>query len=399
MKNLAYIVTGEPSGDVLASRLIQALRRQRPDIRFAGVGGETMAALGFESLFSIAETSVMGLMEVAPKLPLILRRVRQVVADIEARQPAVLVTVDSWGFVSAILGRLRRRGSAVPVVNYVAPQVWAWKKGRARTAAKLIDRLMALWPYEPPYFERYGLRCDFVGHPIVEQLAGLTDDLSAFKVQHGIPPRGTLLCVLPGSRSSEVKRLAPVFKSVVGSLAGHFPDLFVVVPSVAAIAPEMQRAFADMPTPHCIIVGQRERYNAFRASSFAIAASGTVTLELATCGVPHVIAYTFNPLTNRVADLLVKTKYANLINIMASEFVIPEFTLSRCRADLIYPAALALMQQPEAAQAQVAAAQRYFAQLKPEGMMPSDKAASVVLEAMEAMDGGGRRPSAATAIA
>jgi lipid-A-disaccharide synthase len=383
MSKLAYIVTGEPSGDILASRLMLALRQQQPDIRFAGMGGETMAELGFESLFDISEISVMGFWEVLPRLPLIAKRLRQVVADVERRRPDVIVTVDSWGFVSILLGRLQRRKVDIPKVNYVAPQVWAWKKGRARTAAKLLDRLMTLWPYEPQYFEKYGLRCDFVGHPVVENTAAaLNDDLADFRCRHGIPPGGTLLCLLPGSRSHEVKRLLPIFKSVTARLSEHFPDLFVVIPSVAAIADEVRRALADMPTPHCVPVGQRERYSAFRASRFAIAASGTVTLELTACGTPHLIAYTFNPITNRIADKLVTSRYANLINILADRFIIPEFTLARCREDLIYQRALELMLHPDRAQEQVAQAQQYFSMLKPANMLPSEKAAAVVLETL-----------------
>ena len=382
MAKLIYIIACEPSGDILASRLMQALRQQRSDIRFAGIGGETMQALGFKTLFPIATLSVMGFWEVVPRLPLILKRMKQVMADIDAQQPDVIVTVDSWGFVSSILKKLKHRESKIPVVHYVAPQVWAWKKSRAPQAAKLMDRLMTLWPYEPPYFEKYGLRCDFVGHPVIENTLNAADDLTQFRVQHHIPEQCTLLCLLPGSRHSEVKRLIPVFKKVITRLQTHYPNLFVVIPSVDAIAEEVQRSFADMPVPHCIIKGQRERYHAFRICCFAIAASGTVTLELTACGAPHVIAYRFSRLTNLMVKLFVTAKYANLINILANRSVIPEFVLEKCCDDLIFAKALELMQNPEKAHEQVAQARLYFTQLKPEGMMPSEKAAAVVLEEM-----------------
>ncbi len=379
---LIYFITGEPSGDILASRLMQSLREQHPDVRFAGMGGETMTAMGFKSLFDISEISVMGFWEVLPKLPLILKRMKEVMADIDRLQPDVIVTVDSWGFVSSILQKLKKKKSAIPVVHYVAPQVWAWKKSRAPKAAKLMNRMMTLWPYEPQYFEKYGLHCDFVGHPVIENTANLTDDLSEFKMQHAIPQQGTLLCVLPGSRHSEIKKLIPVFKKVIARLQAHYPDLFLIIPSVAAMAGEVSRAFAGVPVPHVVLIGQRERYNAFRASAFALAASGTVTLELAACGTPHVIAYKFSALTNQLIKRLATTKYANLINILADKLVIPEFVLDHCRDDLITAKVLDLMRHPEAAQAQVAEAKQYFSQLKPEGMMPSEKAASVVWEMM-----------------
>ncbi len=386
MKNLVYIITGEPSGDILGGRLIQALRVQRPGVHFAGMGGETMKAQGFESLFDIAETSVMGFWEVLPRLPLLMKRINQVVADIEHRQPAVIVTVDSWGFVASVVAKLKKKKITIPRVHYVAPQVWAWKKGRAKKAATMFDRLMTLWPYEPKYFEKYGLQCDFVGHPVIENTSDLTDDLIVFKQQHGIPQDGTLLCVLPGSRHNEVKKLALKFRKVAELLAKDFPDLFVVVPSVAAIAGEVREAFAGMSVPHTVIVGQRERYNVFRASRFAVAASGTVTLELTACGTPHVIAYTFNWITNcivKVGKRFADISYANLINILAGRIIIPELILNDCRADRIYAAACDLMQHPQQMQAQMIEAKKTFANLKPEGMMPSEKAASVVAEYLE----------------
>ena len=377
---LVYLIAGEPSGDILASRLMQALQRQSPDIRFAGIGGETMMAMGFKSLFDISEISVMGFWEVLPRLPLIFKRMKQLMADMEQRRPDVVVTVDSWGFVSSILKKLKKKGAKIPKIHYVAPQVWAWKRGRAPKAAKLMDRLMTLWPYEPPYFEKYGLRCDFTGHPVIENTMDVPEDSAAFRIWHGIPESSLLLCVLPGSRHSELKRLVPVFKEVVVRLSARYPDLFVVIPAVEALREEVRQAFADMPVPHCLLTGQRERYRAFCAGAFALAASGTVTLELTACGTPHVIAYRFSRATNRIVKRLAITRYANLINILANKPVIPEFVLDNCRSDLIYAKALELMQDSSMAQDQVVQARQYLAQLKPAGMMPSDKAASVVLE-------------------
>ncbi len=378
-QKLVYIIAGEPSGDLLASRLMRALRDKEPDIRFAGMGGETMMALGFETLFDISEISVMGITEVLPKLSQILKRVKQVVADIREKKPNVLVTVDSWGFVHQVLNRLKKEGVDVPKVHYVAPQVWAWKKGRAKTVARLVDRLMTLLPYEPPYFEKYGLQCDFVGHPVIENTAGLVNDADAFKAKYEIPEQCTLISVLPGSRRSEIKRLIPVYKKVLRQLKKTYPDLFMVIPSVAAIANDVEMAFADSEVPHRIILGQYERYAAFMASSFAVAASGTVSLELTAFGVPHVIMYRFGYVLNKLLKWFAGTRYANLINILADRFVIPEFVLENCRERLITPGVLDLMQHPDKAKAQQDEAQQYLLRLKPSDMMPSEKAASVVL--------------------
>ena len=363
---------------MLASRLMQALRDKDPDILFAGVGGETMTALGFESLFDISEISVMGIVEVLPKLRLIMRRMNKVIDDIHTRCPDVIVTVDSWGFVHQVLARLKKEGNRIPKVHYVAPQVWAWKKGRAKTVALLVDRLMTLLPHEPPYFEKYGLHCTFVGHPVIENTANLENDPFAFRAKYGIPEKCTLISVLPGSRNSEIKRLTPIFRQVLVQMKKSYPDLYLAIPSVAAISEKVDAAFAGLDIPYRIILGQYERYAAFQASVFALAASGTVSLELAACGVPHVITYKFGYITNKVLKRFAGTKYANLINILADRFVIPEFVLANCRESLITPAALDLMKNSDKAKSQVDEARQYLLKLKPSDVMPSQKAAETV---------------------
>ena len=377
--SLVYIIAGEPSGDLLASKLMSALRAKDPKIRFAGMGGETMTALGFDSLFDISEISVMGVLEVIPKLPLVMKRLKQVVADIEEKKPDVIVTVDSWGFVHQILNRLKKAGATIPKVHYVAPQVWAWKKGRAKTVARLTDKLMTLLPYEPPYFEKYGLECVFIGHPVIENTANLANDSHLFRKKYGIPENATLISVLPGSRHSEIKRLIPVFKQVIGKLIEVYPNLFLVIPSVAAIADKVEAAFADIKVPYCITLGQFERYSAFQASSFALAASGTVSLELVACGTPHLIAYRFGYITNKILKHFAGTRYANLINILADKFIIPEFVLENCREELITPTAIDLIKDRDKATAQVEESFNYLMKLKPVDVMPSEKAACVVL--------------------
>jgi lipid-A-disaccharide synthase len=378
VSQLVYIIVGEPSGDILASRLLMALKKRDSNLSFAGIGGETMIALGFKSFFSISDLSVMGVWEVVPRLPLILKRRNQIVEDITQQQPNVIVTVDSWGFVRAVIKKLKKRGVGIPIVHYVAPQVWAWKKSRAPQAAKMFDRLMTLWPFELPYFEKYGLNCHFVGHPVVENVAGVSDDLSEFRERCKIPMSSTVLCVLPGSRHSEVKRLIPVFSRVVSRLHTQFPNLFLLIPTINSIAEEVEQAFAKMSVPHCIVRGQSDRYQAFRCSCFAIAASGTVTLELAACSTPHLIAYRFSRLTNLIAKVFVTAPYANLINILAQREVIPEFVLANCRSDLIHAKALELMCDAQNAQEQVKQAKQHLLQLQPGGTTPSQKAAEVI---------------------
>ena len=202
-----YLVAGEPSGDLLASRLMRALKKKTGGaVRFYGVGGETMAQEGLTSLFDSSELAVMGLMEVIPSIPRILKRISQTVRDIVDKKPDVVVTVDSWSFSARVNKALKARKTGIPQFHYVAPQVWAWKKKRAKTCGRYIDELFALLPYEPPYFEPHGLKTDFVGHPVVEGGASKGDG-AAFRKEYGIASDAPLLCVLPGSRRSETKYL------------------------------------------------------------------------------------------------------------------------------------------------------------------------------------------------
>ncbi len=379
MSKLVYIIAGEPSGDILASRLMQALKKQDSQIRFCGIGGETMIEQGFTSLFDIKDLSVMGFWEVLPKLPVILKCMSLVMKHIKETQPDVIVTVDSWGFVSSILKKLKKSNSQIPTIHYVAPQVWAWKKGRAKKAAKLMDHLMTLLPYEPPYFEKYGLPCTFVGHPVIENTANLPEDTATLRTRYSIPESAHVLSVLPGSRHNEIKKLTPIFIQVLEKIRTKFPDLFLLIPTVAAMEDEVRKIFSGIDIPYKVIVGQRNRYEAFRMSEFALAASGTVSLELTACKTPHIIAYKFNFITNKIIERLAITKYANLINILADKFIIPEFVLANCRANLISPVALDFLQNPEHRQSQINEATIYLQQLKPADMLPSEKAAEVVL--------------------
>ena len=378
-----YIVACEPSGDILAARLMSALRGRLPSAEFYGIGGETMTALGFEPLFDISDTAVMGIWEVLPRLPLILKRLRQTAAHIEQVRPDVLITVDSWGFVHNLLKRLEKKGAGIPKIHYVAPQVWAWKRGRAKTAARLIDELLTILPHEAPYFEKHGLHCTFVGHPAVE-IAARTADPADFRRRHNIPPRSVLLCLLPGSRRNEIRRLAPIFREVAERLKEHYPNLFVVIPSVESMAEAISAAFACNPVPHCVVTGQDERYRAFCACGYALAASGTVSLELACCGVPQVVAYRFGRVSNLLAEVLVRphTPFGNLINILLGSEVVPECMLADCTADFIFPRLLALMQSADLQFQQTSHFHRALERLRPPDMLPSEKAAEAVVKVL-----------------
>ncbi len=226
-----YIIAGEPSGDFLGGRLMAALQeRTGGRVRFAGIGGAAMAAQGLESRVPIAELAIMGVAEVLPRAARIFRIVRETVADVLAQNPDAVVTIDSSGFTWRVAHGLRRRGARLPLIHYVAPMVWAWRAGRARRMARWYDHLMALLPFEPPYFAAVGLSCHYVGHPVVESGADKGDG-AGFRRRHGVAPDAKLIILLPGSRAGEVGRLLPIFRATVELLAARYPDLVVALPT------------------------------------------------------------------------------------------------------------------------------------------------------------------------
>lgn len=376
-----YLVAGEPSGDLLASRLMRALKEKtNGKVRFAGVGGETMIENGFESLFDSSELAVMGLAEVIPSIPRILKRIRQTAEDIATQKPDVVVTVDSWSFSARVNKGLKALNTGIPQIHYVAPQVWAWKKGRAKTCGRYIDRLMALLPHEAKYFEPYGLKVDFVGHPVVEGGASKGNG-EAIRKKIGVTGNVKLLCVLPGSRRSETKYLLPVFKETVAVLAKKYPDMHIVIPTVVTVERAVRAAVADWALPVHVVTGETNRYDAFAACDAALAASGTVALELAMAKVPYTIAYKMNPISSFLARKLVSGRFANLVNILPDREIVKEYLLEDCTVANLTAEIEKLLDDQAYRQTEVAQA---FDILKTLGaddaVTPSQKAAAVVLE-------------------
>ncbi|MBF0560426.1 MAG: lipid-A-disaccharide synthase [Alphaproteobacteria bacterium] len=380
---LVFIIAGEPSGDLLGARLMAALRRETGDqIRFAGVGGENMAAQGLDSLFDLGDLAVMGFLEVLPRIPRILGRVSQTVAAIRAMQPQVLVTIDSWGFTGRVNKAIRQDRHIVPripQVHYVAPMVWAWKARRVHDLAGRLDHLMALLPHEPPYFLAAGLPTTFVGHPVIES-EGTQGDGAAFRTRHGIDAKAPLLCFLPGSRQGEISRLLPVFEQTAAQLAVLHPGLHIVVPTVATVAAAVSAAVERWTVPTVVVRSAREKYDAFAAVDAALAASGTVALELARAGVPMVVTYRVTAMTAWIFRRLTTVKYVNLINLLLDRLVVPELLQEECQPELLTAAMNGLMTDPAARAAQKEGMREAMAKLGAGGVPPSVRAAQVVLE-------------------
>lgn len=373
-------VAGEASGDLLGAGLIEALRQRTGDrLRVSGVGGQAMKAAGMPSMFPMGELSVMGLVEVLPRAPRLLRRIGQVAAAARLARPDALVTVDAPGFNLRVAARLQ--GCGVPLIHYVAPQVWAWRAGRTRKIAPLFDRLMTLLPFEPRYFEAEGLPCNFVGHPVIEGGAGDGDGVR-FRGAHGIAEGQPLLLVLPGSRHSEVSRHLPIFGAAVARLRARDEGLRVVVPTVAAVAEQVVDTVQDWPLAPIVLRDHRDRVDAFDAANAALAASGTVALELAVSGVPTVIAYKTHWLTAAIARQVMTVDRLSLVNILLEREVQPEFLQQACTPALLAAACDRLLDDAEARDAQIDAGQAIARLLGRGGPSPSLRAADVVLEVM-----------------
>ena len=376
-----FLIVGEPSGDQLGAHIMAAIVRQAAlkgqTVEFSGLGGEAMAEQGLQSLFPISDLAIFGLVEVIPHAPRIFRRVRETVAAIRAFKPDVVLSIDVPAFAFRVLKQVKHDGA--PLVHCVAPTVWAWRPGRAKMIAGFLDHLLALLPFEPPYFERVGLPTTFIGHPIVE--GGLdAADGAGFRARHGIGPDDDLLCVLPGSRRSEVARLLPIFGETLRLLAVRLPKLRVVVPTVAHVADSVRAAVAAWPVPAVVVTGNAEKFAAFKASKAALAASGTVVLELAVAGCPTVMAYQVSGLTAWIVRRMVKVQHASLPNLILGRELLPEFLQERCNPEALSAAVSHLLLDEGARRAQIEGGAEVARRLGAGGAPPSDIAAKVVLD-------------------
>jgi len=383
------LVAGEPSGDLLGSRLMRALRRLAGGhVAFSGVGGEAMTAEGLASQFPMSELTIIGVVEILPKARHLLGRVAEVVAAARANKPDVLVTIDSPAFSFRVAKRLK--GSGIPLVHYVAPTVWAWRPGRARVIARFLDHLLVLLPFEPPWFTKVGLGCTFVGHSVVEDApppAELATAGRAFRVSHGIAAEAPVICVLPGSRRSEINLLMPRYAEALALLAAQFPGLVAIVPTVPHLAAQVAEAAAAWPV-RAVLVAEREmKLVAMAASDVALAASGTVTLELALARVPMVVTYRVNPITAFTVRRLTRLKHASLINIMSEREIVPEFIQADCTGPRLAEAVAHILVEPEARARQIREMDAFLTALGQGGVPPGERAARAVLDVLAARGG------------
>ena len=372
------LVAGEPSGDQLGAALMAGLRKLSPEpVEFLGVGGPGMEAQGLRSYLPMSDLAVMGIAEVLPRIPKLLGHIRRTAGLARRERPAAIVTVDAPGFNFRLAKRLV--GSGIPIIHLVAPTVWAWRPGRAKAIAPLFDHLLALLPFEPPYFDKVGLDCTFVGHPVVDTPLG---DGPAFRERHGIPAGAPVLAVLPGSRRSETSRLLGPFGAALALIAEEIQDLRVVVATLPHVADEVSRAARTWPGQAVVTADPEEKMSAFQASDAALAASGTVSLELALAGVPMSVAYRTSALTLFIANRLVRTDHVNLVNLVLGRTAIPEILHDACTPERLALETLRLLGDDAARSEQIEACREAMKARGVGGESPSARAARVVLEVM-----------------
>ncbi len=327
-----YLVAGEASGDILGSRLIKALKEKMPHCIISGIGGPLMIAQGLKSLFPMQELSIMGIMEIIPHIPRILRRLYETKQDILKKKPDLIITIDAKGFSFRLAKSLRKYG--FPLVHYTAPSVWAWRPKRAQQIAHFLDHLLVLFPFEPPYFKEVGLPTTFVGHPLTEENFELSKR-EIYRKKFSLKKDEKLICLLPGSRTREIHSLLPIFINTLQNLKKNIKNFHLIIPTFPHFELYIKQELERANLKFSILTTEQEKYEAMIASDAAIAASGTVALELGLTQTPFLIAYKVNSLTAFILKRLLRIPYVCMVNILLRKPVIGEFLQQNCRPDLI----------------------------------------------------------------
>ena len=339
-----FIIAGEDSGDKLGSAIIDGLR-EVTDVppKFVGIGGNGMISRGLESIFPMSELSVMGFVEIASKYKSLKKRLNQTISSILDEKPDILLTIDAPEFCFRVAKKVKLLNKNIAVAHYVAPTVWAWRSNRAKKISNFIDQILALFPFEPRYFHDVGVRCDFVGHPIVSETLADEESVTEFKKAYSLTDEPVILC-LPGSRKSEIDRLMPVFGETLEKFSNALPNARFILPSTPDVY-EYSKNFLDcMPKDIIFLTPEKfgvEKYLEFKKASFklshlALAASGTVSLELAANNTPMVIGYDMNFLSRKIIGLMLKIDTVNLVNLVTGNRNIPECIGSNFNSEKLF---------------------------------------------------------------
>ena len=370
-----FIVAGEPSGDALGAKLMRALRQSRWNVQFEGVGGAGMEAEGLKTLFPMADIAVMGFLPVLRRLPTLLNRIKVTAEACIAAAPDVVVLIDSPDFTHRVAKKVRRAAPSIPILDYVSPTVWAWRPGRARAMRAYFDHVLAVLPFEPEAHARLGgPPCSYVGHPLIERFGDLRprpeDALQRAFERH--------VLLLPGSRMSEVTRLMPEFGEAVARIAAAVPGADFSLPVVPHVEGAIREAIRSWPVKPLLVFGEQAKWTAFRRARAALAASGTVTLELGLAQVPMVTAYKVSRIEQAIIEALVTVSTPILPSLILGEKVVPEFLQEQANGATLAEAMIPLLADGPERQAQLAAFDRLDTAMQVPHASPSEAAAAIV---------------------
>ncbi len=369
-----FIIAGEPSGDLLGAKLMFEMRKQG-NFQFYGIGGKAMTEQGLISIFPMEKISLMGFLEIVPKIFMLLKLINFTVLEIKKISPDIFVSIDSPGFCFRVAAKIQNLG--FKLIHYVAPSVWAYKPQRARKVAKLYDYIISILPFEPPYFIQHGVFCKFIGHPITEDVKG---NKELFMQKYNLAPHEDILCLMPGSRRGEINKLLPIFIEAAQLLREKFPHLHLVVIAFTPFVEEIRQAFAEKNLK-VLVITQEDKLNAIAAAKVVLVKSGTSSLEVAYNHTPMVVAYRVNFFSSLLVKMMLRVPYVSIINIIAAKEIIPEFLQKKCKAKYLAPALEELLENQQLREKQISRFKKVIERLSLD--QPSARAARIVLELMK----------------
>ena len=371
MKKL-FVLTGEPSGDKLASKVITHLKNTRSDIEYLSVGGEHLQALGIKSLYDLKEVTYLGFIKVLLNIFKIKRKINETVKEILKFKPDILFSVDSPDFTLRVAKEVKKRNPSIKTVHFVAPQVWVWREHRVKKLKSFLDHVLLLFPFEKKYFDKEGIQSTFTGHPLLEE-----EDKSKGDISEIIKENKKIFSIYPGSRWSEINVLTPILFEFVKKMNEKYQDLFFVFHSTTEHVQLMQNLLLKEGLKNCgAIADEKIKTQILKSSIFAVAKSGTISLEICNAKIPSIIIYKMGIINFFIVKMLVKVKFANIINIVANEEVIPELLQSKCNAKDIYNNVDKLLNDKQVLKKQIAKSQGIITNFKTD--RSSEIASSVI---------------------
>ena len=358
-----FILTGEPSGDKLASKVINDLKKINQNLEFLSVGGEHLQSLGIKSIYDLKEITYLGFTNVILNIFKINKKINETVKSIISYNPDVLFTVDSPDFTLRVAEKVKKVNAKIKTVHYVAPQVWVWREGRVKKIKNFIDHILLLFNFEKKYFEKANVSCEFVGHPLLQN-----KERSKIDINQIIGKNKALISVFAGSRKSEILVLMPILLDFIKLMNEKYTDMTYVFHSTREYSDLIQSFINESGLSNCEIVSDDKIKNhILQKSVFAVAKSGTVSLEISNAKIPSIILYKMGFINFMIVKSLVKTKYANIINFAANEEIIPELLQSNCNSKNIFKHVSNFLEDPNKIKEQVNKVQNVLNKLKTNG--------------------------------